>query len=455
MRGVAGIEVTGRRIGAVAELRAKVRGLGQLGIWPSRRRAGDVPRSGSHRPRLLGRTASLTWSVFGAALLWLVAAAPAVAAHYPPNAVPGQVSMTVTAEPGPVLQFSYTVTPTPCPGGGCGTDYGDPYLISIYVDNAAGDPAVGGDPTLVTPVPDCTAQGDPAIACNAPGRNIDDPNSALPISGTFKVKVKSVNAPATAEIDVAGFSINTYQTGIAVPPVSNDCESLIAAARKRAEDDVVRAEERSNDAVQKMKADIKAHGIKTNESFDERKALMGPLQTGADREIGQVYDAALRQLDQDEQDDLAAAAANGCDDAAIRAAYDAARVSLKDQRETDLRFVATIVIRFVDRTCGCGGPPTLSPSVTVPQNNSTIDATGTVGSASAHGSRATIARLVIVSQVTYINVPAGRVRFGMGLNARGKQLLRRQHHLRVRVRVLVIAPNGKRNVSYHTVNVGK
>jgi len=283
--------------------------LGQGGIWLAPRQLIGSRHAGASRVARVGAIQG-SFGVLSVTVACLIAASPAVASHFPPNAVAGQVSMTVSPGPGPVLQFSYTVTPTPCPGGGCSVDYGKPYLISIYVDDAAGNPAVVGSPTLVSPVPNCTAQGDPVIACNSPARNIDDPNSALPVSGTFTVRVKSVNAPATAEIDVAGYSLNTYQTGIRVPALSCGNQRLAVAFAQARFDTLSEAYFKSLDQLDRAEALTDYEGLKwraltrklgsntldTNEGWQESTRL---LQRLARRESAiKDYDQLLEKASQ-------------------------------------------------------------------------------------------------------------------------------------------------------------
>ncbi|MBA3717064.1 MAG: hypothetical protein H0W87_02395 [Actinobacteria bacterium] len=159
----------------------------------------------------------------------LVLAVPASASHHPPNSVPGRVTVTLSRTDAATLVFQYTVTPPPCPNveTGCYANYGKPYGIDIYVDAAGGttDGAVGL-PTLVSPPANCNSATRPVVLCDTNKRNTDDPSTVLPLTGSFTVKGKW-KKNATAEIVAEGFSLNTYQEGVAVPPP--DCSQLQGA----------------------------------------------------------------------------------------------------------------------------------------------------------------------------------------------------------------------------------
>jgi hypothetical protein len=153
----------------------------------------------------------------------LLAAVPAAASHHPPNAAPGLVTMSV-ARQGGELSFNYTVTEQPCPNPHCDVNYGKPYGIAIYLDAPGHTTGVRTSPTLVQADKVCHAQSIPLVSCNEPDRDQTDPNAALPMSAVIKVRVGNYKG-ATAEIVAVGYSLNTYQEGIPLPP---DCSDELA-----------------------------------------------------------------------------------------------------------------------------------------------------------------------------------------------------------------------------------
>jgi hypothetical protein len=169
------------------------------------------------------RRATSLWCIAAAACL--LTAVPASASHHPPNSVTGLVTMAATRQ-GVQLILNYNVTQQACPNPSCQVNYGKPYRIDIFVDDPDGSSGVGYPlPRLISaPSEWCIKTGfEPLVDCNAPDRDQADPDAALPLSGTIKVHVGTV-AGATAEIVVAGYSLNTYQDGIPVP--EHDCGPL-------------------------------------------------------------------------------------------------------------------------------------------------------------------------------------------------------------------------------------
>jgi hypothetical protein len=179
------------------------------------------------------------WVLLLVAAAGLVAAVPASASHHPPNSQTGLVTMSV-ARQRTQLTLSYTVTQRPCPNSSCLVNFGKPYRIAIYVDVPGRPTAIGTPTPAAVSVPaNCSVQALPLVNCNAPARDESDPAAALPMSGVIRLRVGTV-AGATAEIDAAGYSLNTYQEGISVPVY--DC-SLAADQLKTAEQMFIKAEQ--------------------------------------------------------------------------------------------------------------------------------------------------------------------------------------------------------------------
>jgi hypothetical protein len=163
------------------------------------------------------------WALPAAAAFALFLAVPASASHHPPNSVPGRVSMTVARTDPGTLRFQYTVTPPDCPntGTGCYANYGKPYSILIYVDGPGGTTnGAVGLPSLVNAPSSCHAATQPVVLCDTNKRDINDPSTMQPISGSITVTGKW-RKDATAEIVAEGFSLNTYKEGVPVP--APDC----------------------------------------------------------------------------------------------------------------------------------------------------------------------------------------------------------------------------------------
>jgi hypothetical protein len=178
------------------------------------------------RGQLVGRR---KWAllVSAVAAASLIVAVPASASHHPPNAVPGKVTLTVSGTP-PNLDFGYTVSP---PDNNCGdiqcpVNQGKPYGIELYVDGPDGTGVNLQNISIVSAPTHCVSGGGGngnLVYCNAPGRDITNPDDALPLNGSFVVHVKGFPKGSTAEIDVLGYSgLNTYQEGLRLPA---DCSS--------------------------------------------------------------------------------------------------------------------------------------------------------------------------------------------------------------------------------------
>ena len=159
-----------------------------------------------------------------------VFAPAALAQHEPPNAQPGQVQFSLgvagSDASGETLEAKYSVKAwhdARCAQiGGCSGNQYTPYAIGIYVDGPDGKP-IGSAYGKVAGIPYCRdGAADPAISCDAPGRNVTNPADALPIGGAITFQL-GAGAPSgsTAEIVIEGYGgLNSFATApVKVPAV--------------------------------------------------------------------------------------------------------------------------------------------------------------------------------------------------------------------------------------------
>jgi len=229
------------------------------------------------------------WGLALAASVALVAAVPAAASHHPPNSVPGHVTLSVASGPTgtKTLVFTYTVTPPPCGGTLCYPNYGRPYSIAVYVDGPGGTTdGFKGSPTLSNAPAGCFAFTRPVVHCDTNKRDTDDPSSMLPVSGSFTVKGTWVKN-ASAEIVAEGFSLNTYQEGVAVPPP--DC----GAEQRDYDRAKARFEARAGDFMDDL---VRLHDTETSFKYaifhDLVKAQMRQTMRDTNHLLSQLIDAA-------------------------------------------------------------------------------------------------------------------------------------------------------------------
>jgi hypothetical protein len=174
----------------------------------------------------------------------LVAASATSASHHPPQAVPGQVTLTVFAD-GNTLAFHYSVTPGDCTGLElCFPNYGMPNRLAIYVDGPGGTNGFRTAPQLEVGLPaQCATYVSPVVFCDTNKRGTDDPSAALPLTDTVTVSGKW-KANSTAEIVVQGWTLDTYAEAVPVPAPDcseeldayQDFASLFEAAREQYHD---------------------------------------------------------------------------------------------------------------------------------------------------------------------------------------------------------------------------
>lgn len=224
-----------------------------------------------------------------AAAASLLLAVPASASHHPPNSVPGRVTLSVTSGPrgSKSLVFAYTVTPMPCEGSLCYPNYGRPYSIAVYVDGPGGTTdGFKGLPTLSNAPAGCFAATRPVVHCDTNKRDTDDPSSVLPTSGSFTVTGTWVKN-ASAEIVVEGFSLNSYQEGIAVP--APDC----GAEQRDYDRAKARFEARAGDFMDDL---VRLHDTETSFKYaifhDLVKAQLRQTMRDTNHLLSQLIDAA-------------------------------------------------------------------------------------------------------------------------------------------------------------------